>query len=174
MHPLNKFKYCPVCGSRHFEINSSKSKICENCGFEYFMNPSSAVVAFIVNDEGELLVEKRKNDPAKGTLDLPGGFADMFETVEESLRREVEEETGLELIGEKYMFSLPNKYHYSGLDIPTLDMFYLCKVKDLSVLKASDDGLSQTISRLSYEFDRQSRHRARNHHAFGRKTASRQ
>lgn|SRR5574344_16440 len=139
MHPLNKFKYCPVCGSRHFEINSSKSKICENCGFEYFMNPSSAVVAFIVNDEGELLVEKRKNDPAKGTLDLPGGFADMFETVEESLRREVEEETGLELIGEKYMFSLPNKYHYSGLDIPTLDMFYLCKVKDLSVLKASDD-----------------------------------
>ena len=67
MHPLEKFRYCPVCGSSHFEIQDEKSKHCENCGFEYFLNPSSAVAAFITNEKGELLVLTRKKDPGKGT-----------------------------------------------------------------------------------------------------------
>ena len=76
MHPLLKYEYCPMCGSHHFVENSEKSRKCENCGFELFMNPSAANVAFIMNKKGELLVERRKQEPAKGTLDLPGGFAD--------------------------------------------------------------------------------------------------
>jgi NADH pyrophosphatase NudC (nudix superfamily) len=136
---LKKFKYCPVCGSSLFDISSEKSRKCGSCGFEYFVNPSSANVAFILNDKEELLVERRKNNPAKGTFDLPGGFADMNETVEEGLAREVMEETGLEVTETKYMFSKPNTYHYSGVDIPTLDMFFSCKVKDNSVAKANDD-----------------------------------
>lgn len=139
MNILEKFKYCPVCGSSHFEENSEKSKICNNCGFEYFVNPSSANVALILNEKNELLVATRKIEPAKGTFDLPGGFADIDETSEQGVIREVKEETFLEVITAQYLFSLPNKYRYSGIDIPTLDMFYLCKVKDLSVLKANDD-----------------------------------
>lgn len=139
MNLLEKFEYCPVCGSSHFEKNSQKSKKCSNCGFEYFMNPAAAVVAFITNDKGELLVEKRNNEPAKGTLDLPGGFADVLETAEESIMREVKEETGLTVTEARYLFSLPNVYRYSGLDIQTLDMFFACKVEDASQLKAMDD-----------------------------------
>ena len=136
---LSKFKYCPICGSSLFNISSEKSRKCGDCGFEYFVNPSSANVAFILNKDGELLVERRKNNPAKGTLDLPGGFADMNETVEEGLKREVMEETGLEVTETTYMFSKPNTYHYSGVDIPTLDMFFRCKVKDDNKVKANDD-----------------------------------
>ena len=136
---LSKFKYCPICGSSLFNISSEKSRKCKDCGFEYFVNPSSANVAFILNKDGELLVERRKNNPAKGTLDLPGGFADMNETVEEGLKREVMEETGLEVTEATYMFSKPNTYHYSGVDIPTLDMFFRCKVKDDNKVKANDD-----------------------------------
>lgn len=139
MHPLEKFRYCPVCGSSHFIESSCKSKRCESCGFEYFINPSSANVAIIVNDKGELLVATRKREPAKGTLDLPGGFADMHETAEEGLRREVKEETGLEVTSVRYLFSMPNTYRYSNFDIPTLDMFYECRIKDFSVLTADDD-----------------------------------
>jgi len=139
MHPLEKFKYCPVCGSRHFETSSFKSKKCENCGFEYFMNPSASSVAFILNKQGELLVERRKNEPAKDTLDLPGGFADIGETSAEGVKREVEEETGLKVTRTEFLFSLPNVYRYSGMDIPTLDMFYLCEVQDTSTLRANDD-----------------------------------
>ena len=104
MHLLEKFKYCPVCGSHHFEVSGERSKKCDNCGFEYFMNPSAANVAFIVNGKGEILVERRKNEPAKGTLDLPGGFAEPGETAEEGVRREVHEETNLTVLEAEYLF----------------------------------------------------------------------
>ena len=139
MHVLEKFKYCPVCGSKHFVEQSEKSKLCESCGFEYFLNPSSAVAAFIMNDKGELLVTRRKFDPGRGTLDLPGGFCDIGETIEEALAREVEEETNLIIKEKHYFCSLPNKYRYSGFDIPTLDTFFICKVEDEAKLHPADD-----------------------------------
>ena len=139
MHVLEKFKYCPVCGSKHFIEQSEKSKLCESCGFEYFLNPSSAVAAFIMNDKGELLVTRRKFDPGRGTLDLPGGFCDIGETIEEALAREVEEETNLIIKEKHYFCSLPNKYRYSGFDIPTLDTFFVCKVEDEAKLRPADD-----------------------------------
>lgn len=139
MHPLDKFCYCPQCGSKHFDVNDEKSKKCDNCGFEYYMNPSAATAAFILNERGELLVERRGKEPAKGTLDLPGGFTDLNETAEEGVAREVMEETGLEVSRTEYMFSLPNVYRYSGMDIPTLDFFFRCEVKDCGALRAADD-----------------------------------
>lgn len=139
MHLLDKFNYCPECGSKHFEVNDEKSKRCENCGFTYYMNPSAATAAFILNDKGELLVERRGKEPAKGTLDLPGGFADADETAEEGIAREVMEETGLEVESVEYMFSIPNVYRYSELDIHTLDLFFRCTVGGGQMPKAADD-----------------------------------
>ncbi len=126
IHPLEKFKYCPKCGSKHFDINNEKSKKCDNCGFTYYLNPSSATAAFILNDREELLVERRGKEPAKGMLDLPGGFCDNDETAEEGIAREILEETGINVTSTEYLFSLPNVYLYSGLEIHTLDMFFRC------------------------------------------------
>ena len=103
-HPLSQFQYCPKCG----EIHNEKSKQCPDCGFVYYFNPSSATVALIVNEQDELLVCRRGKEPAKGTLDLPGGFVDMFETGEEGVCREVKEETGMEVTRAEYLFSIPN------------------------------------------------------------------
>ncbi len=139
MHPLEKFLYCPQCGSRHFEVNDEKSKKCDNCGFEYYLNPSASNVAFILNDQQQLLVLTRKKDPGKGTLDLPGGFVDIGETIEESVVREVKEETGLKVTALKYLFSHPNVYVYSGFEVKTADSFFLCQVEDTSQVVAGDD-----------------------------------
>ena len=92
-HPLAQFLYCPECGSPHFEVNNEKSKKCTDCGFVYYFNPSAATVALILNEKNKLLVCRRAKEPAKGTLDLPGGFIDMNETGEEGVAREVLEET---------------------------------------------------------------------------------
>lgn len=139
IHPLEQFYYCPKCGSSHFNINNEKSKKCTDCGFVYYFNSSAATVAFILNEKNELLVCRRAKEPAKGTLDMTGGFIDMHETGEEGIAREVKEETGLIVTETKYLFSLPNLYEYSGFSVHTLDMFFLCKVKDTSVLDAKDD-----------------------------------
>lgn len=138
-HPLSLFRYCPKCGSEHFDIHNEKSKQCADCGFVYYFNPSSATVALILNENNELLVCRRAKDPAKGTLDLPGGFIDIGETGEEGVAREVLEETGLEVQEAAYQFTLPNIYVYSGFPVHTLDMFYLCKVKDTRHISAMDD-----------------------------------
>lgn len=138
-HPLSQFKYCPKCGSAHFEIHNEKSKQCADCGFVYYFNPSSATVALILNERDELLVCRRAKEPAKGTLDLPGGFIDMTETGEEGVAREVREETGMKVAKAEYLFSLPNIYIYSGFPVHTLDMFFRCTVEDTLHFEAMDD-----------------------------------
>ena len=139
-HPLETFQYCPVCGSNHFEVNNFKSKKCRDCGFTYYANPCSATAAFIVNDQHELLVVRRAKEPAKGTLDLPGGFCDMAETVEEGMRREIKEETGLDIHEMEYLFSSPNVYLYSGMGVHTLDMDFLVRVHGtVPTIQAADD-----------------------------------
>ncbi|MCD8182713.1 MAG: NUDIX domain-containing protein [Bacteroides sp.] len=138
-HPLSQFKYCPKCGSEHFEIHNGKSKLCKDCGFVYYFNPSAATVALIMNEQNELLVCRRAKEPAKGTLDLPGGFIDMAETGEEGVAREVKEETGMTVTRATYLFTLPNIYVYSGFPVHTLDMFFRCTVADCLHYKAMDD-----------------------------------
>jgi mutator protein MutT len=97
------------------------------------------VVAVIENNKGEILVCRRANDPAKDTLDLPGGFIDMYETAEEAACREIKEETRLIVTSIEYLFSIPNIYLYSDFEVHTVDMFFKCKVDDFSELKAQDD-----------------------------------
>lgn len=138
-HPLDLFKYCPKCGSQYFIINNFKSKRCEDCGFSYYLNPSAATAAFITDKENRLLVAKRAKDPFKGTFDLPGGFVDFEETGEEAIKREIMEEIGVNIDQVKYIFSLPNIYLYSGFQVPTLDMFFECKVDDISKISPHDD-----------------------------------
>lgn len=138
-HPLHLFLYCPRCGSNHFVINNFKSKRCNDCGFIYYFNPSSSTVAVIINKKHELLVATRANDPAKDTFDLPGGFVDMNETGEEAVIREVKEETGLNITSVKYLFSIPNTYMYSGFEVQTTDLFFLCYTDDDSSFSAHDD-----------------------------------
>ena len=118
-HPLSQFKYCPKCGSAHFEVHNEKSKQCADCGFVYYFNPSSATVALILNERDE--------------------FIDMTETGEEGVAREVREETGMKVAKAEYLFSLPNIYIYSGFPVHTLDMFFRCTVEDTLHFEAMDD-----------------------------------
>ena len=133
------FKYCPVCGSSEFARHNEKSMKCGQCGFILYVNASAATAAFIRNENGCLLVCRRGKEPAKGTLDLPGGFVDGDETAEEAIAREIKEELNAEVCRTEYLFSLPNEYLYSGLTEPTLDMFFACRLKDTENLHAADD-----------------------------------
>lgn len=138
-HPLDKFIFCPKCGSSHFKINNEKSKKCHDCGFVYYFNSSASTVGIIINNKEELLVARRAKEPAKGTFDLPGGFVDLYETGEEAIMREIKEETQLIVTRASYLFSIPNTYEYSNFLVHTLDLFYHCEVNDYKPLSAQYD-----------------------------------
>jgi len=63
-------------------------------------------IAFIENEKGEFLMQQRKYP--YGKWGLPGGLMELGESTEETVRREVMEETGLTL-GELTLFGV-----YSG------------------------------------------------------------
>lgn len=138
-HPLSKFQYCPCCGSNSFGINNASSKRCASCGFEYYFNPRAAVVAVIIDEKNRLLVARRAGEPARGTLDLPGGFTECYETAENSLSREVLEETGISIHSCRYLFSQPNIYPYSGMNIHTMDLFFEIRVDSSVCFESNDD-----------------------------------
>ena len=141
-HPFAQFRFCPRCGSSAFAMNNAKSKHCADCGFTYYFNPSAATVAVIERegaDGPQWLCVRRAKDPARGTLDLPGGFSDSFETSEAGVCREVREETGLEVTSTEFLFSIPNIYMYSGFPVHTIDMFYRCRVAATAEARPADD-----------------------------------
>lgn len=91
------------------------------------------------------MLVRRAKEPAKGTLDLPGGFVDMHESAEEAAHREVKEETGLDLTDCRYLFSIPNIYPYCGFDVHTVDMFFECLTESFDGAKAEDDAAEIVI-----------------------------
>jgi 8-oxo-dGTP diphosphatase len=59
-------------------------------------NPVPAV-DFLISKENnsKILLVRRKNDPFRGMLSIPGGFVSEGKTAEDAMRREAREETSL-------------------------------------------------------------------------------
>lgn len=68
--------------------------------------PFYACVDVIVFDASteQILLIKRKNEPFKGCLALPGGYVDSTETVEAAAERELYEETSIMIINKPLTF----------------------------------------------------------------------
>lgn len=139
IEPGNVFAFCPRCGSAQFRMTGSRAKKCRNCSFTYYFNASAAVAALIFDDKGRLLLTRRAVEPHRGMLDLPGGFTEPNESAEEAVARELKEELGVEVIGQKYLCSFPNEYPFSGLSVSTLDLAFTVQVKSLENMEPMDD-----------------------------------
>ncbi|QOZ75591.1 NUDIX hydrolase [Bradyrhizobium sp. CCBAU 53351] len=59
-------------------------------------HPQLAVSAAIFRD-GKVLLTRRARSPAKGFYSLPGGRVEFGESLHQALKREVDEETGLDI-----------------------------------------------------------------------------
>ncbi|MDE1833395.1 MAG: NUDIX domain-containing protein [Candidatus Micrarchaeota archaeon] len=91
-----------------------------------------AAKAFIINQRGELLLVKRGEDnPHKpGVWEIPGGRLELGESPFEGLKREVEEETGLDV---RIMNPL-KVHHFARDDGQRITMIvFLCRADTDSV-----------------------------------------
>jgi mutator protein MutT len=97
-------------------------------------------VGAVIICDGKFLLEKRKSEPGKGKWSIPGGLVELGETVEQTVIREVREETGLEVEKPEHIDIVDNiirdqngeiEYHFVIID-------YSVKLKGGTVKAASD------------------------------------
>jgi 8-oxo-dGTP diphosphatase len=94
MSVLTGWRFCPRCAA---ELAHEPDHLrCPRCGERYWGNSVPGAQAVIARD-GHVLLGRRANEPGLGRWDLPGGFLQEGEDPVDALRREVREETGLEL-----------------------------------------------------------------------------
>jgi ADP-ribose pyrophosphatase YjhB (NUDIX family) len=123
------FKFCPSCASEKISFEKGKTFRCPDCGFVYYHNIAAATgcVISVPEADGErLMFLVRGREPAKGRLDLPGGFVDLNEGALEGLCRELREEIGWTppARGFTLFASFPNVYPYKGIVYNTCDLFF--------------------------------------------------
>lgn len=75
--------------------------------------PRTGIAVFILNSKNKFIFGKRKGSHGQGTWALPGGHLELHESFEECARREVLEETGLEL-GEVQFMTATNSPRIDG------------------------------------------------------------
>lgn len=100
---------------------------------------SVGLTTLIVNEKGEILIERRADN---GKYCLPGGSIDLDETVVEGAKREVYEETGVEL-RDISLFSIRSgtktDFHYPNGDVTQyVDINFIAHVQSGGVLLKSD------------------------------------
>ena len=115
---------------------------------QYPARPILGIGALIFR-RGKILLVERGKEPLKGYWSLPGGALEIGERLQDGLRREVLEETGLIVepgevfeIFERIMPDIKGnpEYHYVLLD-------YICEVKGGKLAAASDCSAAVWVSR---------------------------
>ena len=99
--------------------------------------PALTVDCVVFDPRGRVLLVRRKNEPFKGAYALPGGFAEIGETVETACRRELLEETGIEvgalrLVG---VYSDPQRDPRGH----TVSIVYLAQLRNAAEPRAGSD-----------------------------------
>lgn len=111
----------------------------------------AGVAVAVFNEQGQILLQQRRN----GIWGVPGGFVELGESTEEAGRREVFEETGIEIgtlqlisvfSGKEFFVKLPN-----GDEFYPITIAYLCKDIKGGLLKADR---IESLSVQFFDFDK--------------------
>ena len=107
--------------------------------------PTLTVDAIIKVNDDKIVLVKRKNPPYKDWWALPGGIVEYGETVEEAVKREVYEETGLAIEIEKLVnvYSDPKRDPRGHF----ISICFLCR-KIGGTLRAATDAANVSIFSL--------------------------
>jgi ADP-ribose pyrophosphatase YjhB (NUDIX family) len=112
--------FCSHCGSDalRFEIPTGDNRpryCCPDCGHIHYQNPNM-VVGCLPVWEDKILLCRRAIEPRRGFWNLPAGYLENGETVQEGALRETREEAGIEVD----LLRLHTVYN-----IPHVDQVYL-------------------------------------------------
>lgn len=100
-------RYCGLCGGP-MEWHTPISKRCAVCSEEIWPQLSTAIIVLVQRGDEALLVKAKSF--RRDFYGLVAGFVETGESLEECVRREVREETGLEIADIRYFGSQPWPY----------------------------------------------------------------
>ena len=87
-------RFCPRCGGDLVSHAAGHELRCSSCGRAQFPRTDPAVIMAVVHDDGSILLGRQPSWPA-GRWSTLAGFCEPGETLEDAVRREVDEEVGV-------------------------------------------------------------------------------
>ena len=97
-------RYCGVCSTKTETDDKERAKVCPRCGNRIYPRINPAVIVGVINGE-KLLITRYRNGFRHNAL--VAGFTEIGETAEETVIREIREETGLKVRNIRYYKSQP-------------------------------------------------------------------
>jgi NAD+ diphosphatase len=99
------YRYCPGCGTPMTAKQDLRAKECGACGFIDYPRMSPAVIVLVEREDKVLLA--RATRFAENIYSVLAGFVEPGETLEDTVKREIKEETGIDVKEITYFGSQP-------------------------------------------------------------------
>ena len=96
--------YCGRCGTPTGKSGTERAKICPNCGYTMYPRIMPAVIVGVINGDSILITKYRTGFAHNALI---AGFTEIGETLEETVAREVMEESGVRVKNIRYYKSQP-------------------------------------------------------------------
>lgn len=108
------------------------------CGSVYYAHSAPAVAALVVDDQGHVLLARRAFEPDAGLWDVLGGFLEEGEDPLEGLRRELLEETGVEVESDGFLGTFIDTYGEGPTAAYVLNLAWRAHIVAGELLAADD------------------------------------
>jgi 8-oxo-dGTP diphosphatase len=111
--------FCPGCGHplQDREAFGRARRFCPACDLIIFREHKVAAGVLVADDEGKVLLVRRRMQPGQGLWTFPAGFVDFDEDPAEAAVRECREETGLKVKITGLLDIIAGREHAHGADI---------------------------------------------------------
>jgi ADP-ribose pyrophosphatase YjhB (NUDIX family) len=140
------FCFCPLCGDELVSVRSGPDRGRRGCNrghFVHYNNPALTTFAFVERD-GRYLILKRGQEPYRGRWELPGGFVEAGERPDETIRREIYEETGLYVEPPRILGAYRSRYGDRGKW--TVDVAYHCEASPGELRLSAESSSAEWVS----------------------------
>ena len=104
-----RYTYCPDCGKPLTPRQLGDEGLvpwCEGCQRPWFDTFSTCIIVAVMNADGQVLLQRERRRPEMEVL--VAGFIKPGDTAEDTVRREIAEETGLTTTSLRYVASYPH------------------------------------------------------------------
>jgi NAD+ diphosphatase len=101
-----RHRFCANCGAPTEQRGGGHERHCPACDAHHFPRTDPVVIARVTDAEDRLLLGRQASWP-EGRFSLLAGYVEPGETLEEAVRREIHEESGVELAEVSYIASQP-------------------------------------------------------------------